>query len=90
MSVLRQQESHFSSSQHGIQSAPKVDEPIANYLAGLSNPPSMSSKRNTCNGANALGYYHSATTIQKRKSVGSVIDKLLSKVIFLCSHCNNY
>lgn len=66
MSVLRQQQSHFTTSQHSIQQAPKNDEPIASYLAELNKR----SKRNTFDG--------SYNKLQKRKSSG-VIDKIMSK-----------
>lgn len=76
MSVLRQQENHFSSSIHGIQSISNADEPIATYLSQLNED----SKRNTFKGTIITGYNHSTTTVQKRKSVGGVIDKLISKM----------
>lgn len=76
MSVLIQQETHFSTSIHGIQSIVNTDEPIAAYLAQLNE----ASKQSSFEATTSIGYNHSTTTsIQKRKSVGGVIDKLLSK-----------
>lgn len=66
MSVLRQQQSYFTTSQQNIQQTPKNDEPIASYLAELNKK----SKRNI--------FDSSHNTLQKRKSSG-VFDKIMSK-----------
>lgn len=80
MSVLIQQGSHFSS-QPDIQSFSKNDELIASYLAGLNNTGCTSSaKQNMYSQSTSLGYNHSITLAQRRKSAGGVIDKMLSNV----------
>jgi hypothetical protein len=86
MSVLIQQGSHFpsSSSQHGVHSISKNDEPIASSLAGLNNAASTSSaKRNTYSESTSLGYNHSVTMTQKRKRDSGVIEKILSNVVHI-------
>ncbi|KAG2190946.1 hypothetical protein INT46_004949 [Mucor plumbeus] len=69
MSVLRQQQSYFTTSQQNIQQTPKNDEPIASYLAELNKK----SKRNI--------FDSSHNTLQKRKSSG-VFDKIMRMLLF--------
>lgn len=68
-------QNHFSASRHETQLISKAEEPISSYLANLNQPP----KRNTFNSSNSE---NKSIMSLKRKSLGKVIDRLLSKVFF--------
>jgi hypothetical protein len=71
-------QNHFISSRHDIQTLSKAEEPVSNYLAALNQP---SPKRNTFN-SSASNDGNKSIMTQKRKSLGKVIDKILSKNLF--------